>query len=98
GHVAGQAAMATFEASRPYVAAQAVGLARAAHEFALDYAKERQQFGRAIIEKQGIAFMLADMRTHIDAARLLVWNAAWMARERAPFAAADGCQPELIAG
>jgi len=56
-----QAAMSTFEASRPYVAAQAVGVARAAYEFALDYAKERQQFGRAIIENQSIAFTLADM-------------------------------------
>jgi alkylation response protein AidB-like acyl-CoA dehydrogenase len=98
GHVAGQAAMATFEASRPYVAAQAVGLARAAHEFALDYAKERKQFGRAIIENQGIAFMLADMRTHIDAARLLVWKAAWMGRNRVPFAGAEGSQSKLFAG
>ena len=65
----GQAAMATFEASRPTVAAQAVGIARAAYEFALDYAKERQTFGKPIIEHQSIAFKLADMRTRIDAAR-----------------------------
>jgi alkylation response protein AidB-like acyl-CoA dehydrogenase len=98
GHVAGQAAMATFEASRPYVAAQAVGVARAAYEFALDYAKERQQFGRAIIENQAIAFMLADMKTQIDAARLLVWRAAWMGRNRVPFGAAEGSQSKLFAG
>ena len=67
-----QAAMATFEASRPIVGAQAVGIARAAYEYALDYAKERKQFGRAIIENQAIAFKLADMKMHIDAARLLV--------------------------
>jgi acyl-CoA dehydrogenase len=97
-HVAGQAAMATFEASRPFVAAQAVGVARAAYEFALDYAKERRQFGRAIIENQAIAFMLADMKTHIDAARLLVWRAAWMGRTRAQFAAAEGSQSKLFAG
>ena len=62
-----QAAMATFEASRPIVGAQAVGIARAAYEFALDYAKERRQFGRAIIENQAIAFKLADMKMHTDA-------------------------------
>jgi acyl-CoA dehydrogenase len=98
GHVAGQAAMATFEASRPYVAAQAVGVARAAYEFALDYAKERKQFGRAIIENQAIAFMLADMKTQIDAARLLVWRAAWMGRNRVEFAGAEGSQSKLFAG
>src|SRR3954471_3122327 len=54
-----QAAMQTFEASRPTVGAQAVGIARAAYEYALDYAKERKQFGRAIIENQSIAFALA---------------------------------------
>ena len=70
--------MATFEATRPAVGAQAVGIARAAYEYALDYAKERKQFGRPIIENQAIAFTLADMKTEIDAARLLVWRAAWM--------------------
>ncbi len=74
-----QAAMATFEASRPIVGAQAVGIARAAYEYALDYAKERKQFGRAIIENQAIAFKLADMKMHTDAARLLVHRAANMA-------------------
>ena len=61
--------------SRPTVGAQAVGIARAAYEYALDYAKEREQFGRAIIENQAIAFTLADMKIEIDAARLLVWRA-----------------------
>jgi len=51
--------MATFEATRPAVGAQALGIARAAYEYSLDYAKERKQFGRAIIENQGIAFKLA---------------------------------------
>ena len=74
-----QAAMATFEASRPIVGAQAVGIARAAYEYALEYAKERKQFGRAIIENQAIAFKLADMKMHTDAARLLVHRAANMA-------------------
>ena len=93
----GQAAMATFEATRPYVGAQAVGIARAAYDYALDYAKERRQFGRAIIENQAIAFKLADMRMRTDAARLLVWRAAWMALNRQPFLAGEGSQSKLFA-
>lgn len=81
------AAMATFEASRPAVGAMAVGTARAAYEVALDYAKTRTQFGRPIIDNQGVAFQLADMRTQIDAARLLVWRASWMASAGKPFTA-----------
>src|SRR5215210_4378224 len=76
----GQAAMRTFELSRPTVGAQAVGIARAAYEYALDYAKEREAFGRKIIENQAIAFALADMKMEIDAARLLVHRAAWMGK------------------
>jgi acyl-CoA dehydrogenase len=75
-----QPALATFEATRPSVGAQALGIARAAYEAALDYAKERRAFGRPIIENQAISFLLADMATEIDAARLLVWRAAWHAR------------------
>src|SRR4051794_17395245 len=63
-----QPAMATFEATRPAVAAQAIGVARAAYEIALQYAQERNAFGKAIIHNQAIAFMLADMATEIDAA------------------------------
>ena len=72
------ASMATFEMTRHIVGAQAIGIARAAYEFALDYAKGREQFGRPIIDNQGIAFKLADMALEIDAARLLVWRAANM--------------------
>ncbi|HVV29937.1 MAG TPA: acyl-CoA dehydrogenase family protein [Mycobacteriales bacterium] len=93
-----QAAMATFEASRPSVAAQAVGIARAAYEYALDYARTREQFGRPIVENQAIAFTLADMRTRIDAARLLVWRAAWMARQQQPFTAGEGSMSKVYAG
>jgi acyl-CoA dehydrogenase len=93
-----QAAMATFEASRPAVGAQAVGIARAAYEFALDYAKERRQFNRAIIENQGIAFKLADMKTHIDAARLLVRRASWMASAGKTFENGEGSMSKLFAG
>ncbi|HQU00456.1 MAG TPA: acyl-CoA dehydrogenase family protein, partial [Acidimicrobiales bacterium] len=93
-----QAAMATFEATRPAVGAQALGIARAAYEYALDYAKERKQFGRAIIENQAIAFKLADMKMSIDAARLLVWRASWMAATRQPFVAGEGSMSKLFAG
>ncbi|MEU9860244.1 acyl-CoA dehydrogenase family protein [Streptomyces sp. NPDC047971] len=91
------AAMATFEASRPAVGAMAVGTARAAYEVALDYAKTREQFGRPIIDNQGIAFQLADMRTQIDAARLLVWRASWMATTGKPFTSAEGSMSKLYA-
>ncbi|MEA2298792.1 MAG: acyl-CoA dehydrogenase [Solirubrobacteraceae bacterium] len=94
----GQTAMATFEASRPTVGAMAVGIARAAYEFALAYAGERHQFGRAIVENQAIAFTLADMRMEIDAARLLVWRACWMGKNQVPFAAAEGSMSKLKAG
>ena len=93
-----QAAMATFEASRPAVGAQAVGIARAAYEYALDYAKERKQFGRAIIENQAIAFKLADMKTAVDASRLLVWRAAWMSKAGKKFEAGEGSMSKLFAG
>jgi acyl-CoA dehydrogenase len=93
-----QAAMQTFEASRPTVGAQALGIARAAYEYALEYAKERQQFGRAIIENQSIAFALADMKLEIDAARLLVWRAAWMGRTEQTFENAEGSMSKLKAG
>jgi alkylation response protein AidB-like acyl-CoA dehydrogenase len=93
-----QAAMATFEATRPAVGAQAVGIARAAYEFALDYAKERVQFGRAIVENQAIAFKLADMKTRIDASRLLVWRAAWMGRSGQKFESGEGSMSKLFAG
>ena len=93
-----QAAMQTFEATRPIVGAQALGIARAAYEFALDYAKERKQFGRAIIENQAIAFTLADMKLEIDAARLLVWRASWMGRTGQKFTAAEGSMSKLKAG
>ncbi|MGI8558700.1 MAG: acyl-CoA dehydrogenase family protein [Solirubrobacteraceae bacterium] len=93
-----QAAMATFEASRPTVGAQALGIARAAYEYSLEYAKERSQFGRPIIENQAIAFALADMKLEIDAARLLVWRASWMGKTGKRFEAAEGSMSKLKAG
>ena len=94
----GQAALRTFELSRPTVAAQAIGIARAAYEYALDYAKQRVALGRPIIENQSIAFTLADMKTEIDAARLLVWRAAWMGKTGEKFTAGEGSMSKLKAG
>ncbi len=93
-----QAAMSTFESSRPLVGAQALGIARAAYEYSLEYAKDRVQFGRPIIENQGIAFKLADMKTEIDAARLLVWRACWMGANKKPFLNGEGSMSKLKAG
>jgi alkylation response protein AidB-like acyl-CoA dehydrogenase len=93
-----QAAMKTFEASRPGVGAMAVGVARAAFEYARDYSRERVQFGHPIGRNQAIAFMLADMGASVDAARLLVWRAAWMARQGLALDNAEGSMSKLVAG
>jgi len=66
------------DASRVAWAALAVGVGRAAYEYALDYAKTRKAFGEAIAQRQSIAFMLAEMATEVEAARLLAWEAAWL--------------------
>jgi butyryl-CoA dehydrogenase len=71
-------AMSTLDGGRIGIAAQALGIARAAHEEAVAYAKERKAFGQPIAQFQAIQFMLADMATELDAARLLVWRAAAM--------------------
>ncbi|MFC5826492.1 acyl-CoA dehydrogenase family protein [Nonomuraea insulae] len=93
-----QAAMRTFETTRPSVAAMAVGIARAGFEYARDYAREREQFGRKIGENQAIAFLLAEMATRVDMARLLTWRAAWMARHGRQFEQAEGSMSKLVAG
>ena len=93
----GNAAMKTFEATRPGVGSQAIGIARAAYEYSLEYAKERHQFGRPIIQNQSIAFMLADMATEIEASRLLVRHAAWLARN-GEFKNSEGSMAKLKAG
>jgi acyl-CoA dehydrogenase len=92
-----QPAMATFEATRPSVAAQALGVARAAYEYSLDYAKERHAFGKPIIMNQAIAFKLADMKMEIDCARLMVHRAAWMGRNGKQFENGEGSMSKLKA-
>jgi alkylation response protein AidB-like acyl-CoA dehydrogenase len=97
------ASMATFEMTRHIVGAQAIGIARAAYEVALEYAKAREQFGRPIIDNQGIAFKLADMAMEVDAARLLVWRAANMSAalmrgETPDYRHGEGSMAKLKAG
>jgi alkylation response protein AidB-like acyl-CoA dehydrogenase len=91
-------ALKTFEMTRPSVAAQALGIGRAALDYSLDYARERQTFGRPIIEHQAIGFKLADMALEMDAARLLTWRAAWMARNGVDFSRAEGSMSKVKAG
>jgi acyl-CoA dehydrogenase len=71
-------AMKTLDFTRPGTAAGAVGVAQAAFEYAVEYAKTRVQFGQPIAMNQGVNFLVADMATEIEAARLLVWQAAWL--------------------
>lgn len=92
------AALRTFEVTRPAVAIQAVGIARAALEFATDYAKERTAFGVPITQHQSIQNHLADMATEVECARLLTHKAAWLAATGQPFAKAEGSMSKLKAG
>jgi len=78
-------ALEAIDSSRVTVAAQAVGIAQAAFDAALEYAKTRQQFGQFIINFQAIQWMLADIATQIDAARLLTYRAAWLKDRGLPF-------------
>ena len=92
------AALRTFEVTRPLVAAQAVGIARAALEFSRDYAKERVAFGVPIAQHQSIQNHLADMAVEVECARLLVHRASWLAASGQPFAKAEGSMSKLKAG
>jgi alkylation response protein AidB-like acyl-CoA dehydrogenase len=90
-------AMQTFEYTRTSVATFAVGVARAAYEFALAYAQERIQFGKPIIRHEGVGFMIADMATKIDAARMLCWRAACLTDRGKP-AMKEASMAKLFAG
>ena len=94
-------ALGALERTRPVIGAFALGVGRAAFEYALDYAKERVQFGRPIATRQAIAFKLADMAIELDAARMIIWRAAWMAANNVPFLRAEGsmskCYPSDVA-
>ena len=90
-------ALKMLERTRPSVGAFALGIARAALEYATEYAKERRQFGKPLIAHEGIAFKLADMAMAYDSARLLVHRAAWMAAEGVPLLRAEGSMAKCYA-
>ncbi len=89
-------AMATLDGGRIGIAAQAVGIAQAAYEVAREYAQERRQFGKRIAEFQAIQWKLADMATEIDAARMLVYRAAWLKQRGLPHTE-EGAKAKLFA-
>lgn len=89
-------AMATLEGGRIGIAAQALGIAQGAFELATKYAKERKTFGKPIAGHQAIAFKLADMATQIEAARMLVYKAAWLKDQGLPYTQA-GSMAKLYA-
>jgi butyryl-CoA dehydrogenase len=90
-------AMQTLDGGRNGIAAQAVGIAQGALDAAVEYAKERHQFGKPIIAQQGIAFKLADMATKIEASRLLTYQAAWLESEGLPYGK-ESAMSKLFAG
>ena len=91
-------ALQTFERTRPFVATQAVGIARAALEFAAEYASQRVAFGKTINQHQSIANLLADMATDVECSQLLVRKAGWLAATGRSFERAEGSMSKLKAG
>lgn len=89
-------AMKTLEGGRIGIAAQALGIAAGAYELALAYSQERKAFGKPIADHQAIAFKLADMATQIEAARLLVYRAAWLKDQGLPYTL-EGSMAKLYA-
>jgi alkylation response protein AidB-like acyl-CoA dehydrogenase len=89
-------AMATLDGGRIGIAAQALGIAQAAYDVAREYALERRQFGKRIADFQAIQWKLADMATELDAARLLVYRAAWLKQEGKPHTE-EGAKAKLFA-
>ncbi|MBW8350008.1 acyl-CoA dehydrogenase [Bacillus sp. IITD106] len=90
-------AMMTLDGGRNGIAAQAVGIAQGALDAAIAYAKERKQFGKPIVENQGISFKLADMATSIEASRLLTYQAAWLESSGLPYGK-ESAMSKLMAG
>ena len=97
GSGGGSATLGAFEQTRPMVAAQALGIGRAALEFGCDWASRREAFGGPILDKQGVSFPLADLAADLDAARLLTWRASWMAAQNVPYHHAEGSMSKLKA-
>jgi acyl-CoA dehydrogenase len=91
-------ALATFEVTRPFVGASALGIARAAYEWTLDWLDGRSDADGPLLEQQRVQQVLADVATEIEAARLLVMRAAWMGRQGLPMIAGQGSMSKLKAG
>src|SRR3954471_23105100 len=91
-------ALATFEVTRPLVGASALGIAQAAYDWTLDWLDGREYEGELLLEQQRIQQVVADVATEIDAARMLVWRAAWMGRNGIPMTAGQGSMSKLKAG
>jgi alkylation response protein AidB-like acyl-CoA dehydrogenase len=91
-------ALATFEITRPFVGASALGIAQAAYDWTLDWLEGKEFEGEPLLEQQRIQQVIAEVATEIDAARLLVWRAAWMGRNGIPMTAGQGSMSKLKAG
>ncbi|HEY1357185.1 MAG TPA: acyl-CoA dehydrogenase family protein [Thermoleophilaceae bacterium] len=91
-------ALATFEVTRPFVGASALGIAQAAYEWTLDYLEDKEEDGVPLMEQQRVQQVLADVATEIEASRLLVWRAAWMGRNGVPMTGGQGSMSKLKAG
>jgi acyl-CoA dehydrogenase len=91
-------ALATFEMTRPLVGASALGIAQAAYEWTLEYLEDKSEDGTPLMEQQRVQQLLADVATEIEAARLLVWRAAWMGRNGMPMTGGQGSMSKLKAG
>jgi len=91
-------ALATFEITRPMVGASALGIARAAYDYTLSYLEGKSNEGGPLLEQQHVQQTLADVATEIEAARLLVWRAAWMGRNGVPMTGGQGSMCKLKAG
>jgi acyl-CoA dehydrogenase len=91
-------ALATFELTRPLVGASALGIAQAAYEWTLEHLEGRVEDGVPLLDQQRVQQVLADVATEIEAARLLVWRAAWMGRNGVPMTGGQGSMSKLKAG
>ena len=91
-------ALATFEVTRPFVGASALGIAQAAYEWTLEYLEDRSEDGVPLLEQQRVQQVLAEVATEIEAARLLVWRAGWMGRNGIPMTGGQGSMSKLKAG
>ncbi|KKK85517.1 hypothetical protein LCGC14_2772520, partial [marine sediment metagenome] len=91
-------ALATFEITRPTVGASALGIAQAAYEWTLEHLAGRSENGKPLLQEQRIQQVLADVATEIEAARLLVWRAAWMGRNGVPMTGGQGSMSKLKGG